>query len=158
MVRNYNNFTMKTTYYLDFSTLMNLNKGIKKIRVTKTLIYYNFNIIGLSEVNIHWPLVKLADSWEEIISGHWWARNSVMVYNLEDNDTKVWKQGGYLQIGTSQTTHKVLSMWSDMSGLGCCFCIRYQGKHNLALRVINAYIPCITTSSGVQTTYHQHQC
>ena len=37
----------------------------------KTLKDYNFNIIIPSEVNIHWPLVKLADSWEEIISGHW---------------------------------------------------------------------------------------
>ena len=28
----------------------------KYIRVMKTLKYYNFDIIGLSEVNIHWPL------------------------------------------------------------------------------------------------------
>ena len=25
---------------------------------------YNFDIIRLSEVNIHWTLVNLADSWE----------------------------------------------------------------------------------------------
>ena len=34
----------------------------------KTLKYYNSKIFGLSEVNMHWPLVELADSWEERIS------------------------------------------------------------------------------------------
>ena len=56
----------------------------------RTLKYYNFEIIGWSEVNIHWPLVNLAESWEETISGNVEARNSVMDLNLEDNTTKVW--------------------------------------------------------------------
>ena len=37
----------------------------------KTLKDYNFGIIGSSEVNIHWPLMNPAESWEERISGHW---------------------------------------------------------------------------------------
>ena len=56
----------------------------------RTLKYYNFEIIWWSEVNIHWPLVNLAESWEEKISGNVEARNSVMDLNLEDNTTKVW--------------------------------------------------------------------
>ena len=44
----------------------------------KALKYYNLKIIGLLEVNIHWPLVNPEDYWEERISGHWGARNSVM--------------------------------------------------------------------------------
>ena len=47
----------------------------------KTLKYYNFDIIGLSEVNIHWTLVNPEESWEERISGHWEARKSVMACN-----------------------------------------------------------------------------
>ena len=123
----------------------------------KKLKYYNFDIVGLSEVNIHWPLVNPAESWEYIISGHWEASNSVMDYNLEDNATKVWQPGGCLQISTARTTHKVLSMGSDTSGLGCWVWTRYQGKHNITLRVITTYITCITKSSGVQTIYRQHQ-
>ena len=41
----------------------------------KTLKDYNFDIIGLSEVDIHWPLVNPEESWEGRISGHWEARN-----------------------------------------------------------------------------------
>ena len=44
----------------------------------KILKYYNFNIIGLSEVNIQCPLVNPADSWEEKINGDWEAINLVM--------------------------------------------------------------------------------
>ena len=55
----------------------------------KTLNNYNFYIIGLSEVNIHWPLVNPADSWEYRISGHWEASNPIMSYNLEDDATNV---------------------------------------------------------------------
>ena len=59
---------------LRFFNINGLKKEIwkeKYIRFMITLKYYNFDIIGLSEVNIHWPLVNPADSWEEIISGHW---------------------------------------------------------------------------------------
>ena len=43
-------------------------------------------------------------------------------------------------------------MGLDTLGLGCWVCTRHQGKHNLTLRVISAYIPCTTNS-----IYHQHQ-
>ena len=74
----------------------------------KTIKYYNFDIIGLLEVNIHWPLVNLVDYWEEIISGHWESIKSVMACIIEDNTTKVWQPGGCLQVITERTTHKAL--------------------------------------------------
>ena len=43
---------------------------IKNIRVMKKINDYNFEIIRLSEVNIHWTLVKPDNSWEEITSGN----------------------------------------------------------------------------------------
>ena len=55
----------------------------------KTIKYYYFDIIGLSEVNKHWPLVKPIDSWEKRISVHWEYSNSVMAFNLEDDVTKL---------------------------------------------------------------------
>ena len=72
----------------------------------KILGDYNFNIIGLSEVNIHLPLANLAIYLEETISGHWEARNSAMACNLEDNATKVCQPGGCLQISMARTTNK----------------------------------------------------
>ena len=121
------------------------------------LEYYNSNIIGLSEVNIHWLLVNLEDSQEERISGRWEARNSVMACNLEKNSSNLWQPGGYLQISTARTTHRFLSTGSNMSGLGRLVWTRYQVKHNLTLWVVTAYISCITNSRGVQTNYRQHQ-
>ena len=50
----------------------------KNIPVMKTFKIYNFEVIGLSEVNIHWPLVNPAEYLEERISGHWEASNSVI--------------------------------------------------------------------------------
>ena len=82
------------------------------MRVMKALKYYNFDIIRLSEVNIHWPLVNPEYSWEDIISGHWEARNSFMACKLKDNTKKVWQSGGCLQIITTRTTHRVLSTGS----------------------------------------------
>ena len=118
---------------------------------------YNFYIIGLSGVNINWPLVNLDDSWEEVISGHWKSSNSIMACNLEDNATKVWQPGVCLQIITARTTHKVISMGPDTSGLGRWVWKRYRGKHSLTLQVITTYRPCIKNSSGLQTTHRQHQ-
>ena len=118
---------------------------------------YNFYIIGLSGVNINWPLVNLDDSWEEVISGHWKSSNSVMACNLEDNATKVWQPRRCIKITMARTTHKVLSTVSDTSGLGWLFWTHYRGKHNLTLLAITVYRPCITNSRGVQTTYLQHQ-
>ena len=89
---------------------------------------FNFYIIGLSGVNINWPLVNLDDSWEEVISGHWKSSNSVMACNLEDNATKVWQPGVCLQIIMARTTHKVISMGPDTSGLGRWVCKRYLGE------------------------------
>ena len=44
----------------------------------KTLKDNNLDIILLSEVDINWPLVNPADSWEEKINGDWEAINLVM--------------------------------------------------------------------------------
>ena len=74
----------------------------------KTLKYHNLDIIGSSEVNINWHLVNPEYSWEEIISGHWEAINSVMAWNLDGDATKMCKPEGCLQISTERTTHKVL--------------------------------------------------
>ena len=108
----------------------------------KILGDYNFNIIGLSEVNIHLPLANLAIYLEETISGHWEARNSVMACNLEDDATKVWQLGACLKISTERTTHRVISTGSDTSGQGRWVWTCNWGKHNLTLREITAYIPC----------------
>ena len=86
-----------------------------------TLKDYNFGIIGLSGVNINWPIVDPEDYWEERISGNLETRNSVLDCNLEDNAAKLWKPVGCLPIITSRTTHKQLSMGSDLSGLGHWF-------------------------------------
>ena len=135
------------------------NRDEKKIiRSMKTLKYYNFDIIGLSEVNIHWPLVNPSEPWEERISGHWEARKSVLACNLEKDATKVWQLGGCLQIIKARTTHKVLSTGSETSDLDRWFWTRYRRKHNISLQVITTYRTCITNSSGVKTTYCHHQC
>ena len=75
----------------------------------KTLKDYNFDIVGLSEVNIHWPLLNPTEYRKERISGQWEDSNSLMSCNLEDNYTKVWQPGGCIQISMSKTTHKVQS-------------------------------------------------
>ena len=49
--------------YVNINELKEERWKEKYIRVMKTLKYYNFDIIGLSEVNKHWPLVKPIDSW-----------------------------------------------------------------------------------------------
>ena len=98
-----------------------------------------------------------ADSWEERISGHWESRNSLMACNLEDNATKVCKPVGYLQIIMARTTHKFLSTGSDTSDLGHWFLTHNWGEYNITLQDITPYRPCITNSSGFQTTYRQHQ-
>ena len=129
----------------------------EKIRVMKTLKDYNFDIIGLSEVNIHWPLVIPEEYWEEIISGHWETSNSVLAHNPEEDATKVWKSVGCIQINTARTTPKVISIGSETSGLSRWVCSRYCGKQNLTLWVISKFRPCIKSSSGVQTTYYKHK-
>ena len=57
----------KTTYYSYLSKINGLKKKRWKenyLQVMKTLKYYIFDIIALSEVNIHWTLVKPDNYWE----------------------------------------------------------------------------------------------
>ena len=82
--------TLKMTPKTDACMEGNYNNStMKNIWVMKTIKYYYFDIIGLSEVNKHWPLVKPIDSWEKRISVHWEYSNSVMAFNLEDDVTKL---------------------------------------------------------------------
>ena len=63
MGRNYNNSIIKTTYYSDLSTSIDLKKRDGK-RKTSNEKNYNINILGLSEVKISFTLVNPEYYWE----------------------------------------------------------------------------------------------
>ena len=67
-----------------------------------SLKYYNFSIIGLSEVNIDWPLVKQEDYWEERIRERWEARTSVLACSLEDSPTRCGNQEGVYKLSRKE--------------------------------------------------------
>ena len=80
--------------YININGLQEERWKVKNSCLFTQLKKYYFDIIGLSEINLHWPLVNPADSWEEQSSGRWEQQHLVVTCNMMDNINKAWQPGG----------------------------------------------------------------
>ena len=100
---------------------------------------YPFDIIGLTEINLHWPSLSPTNQWPERMQGVWESSRSNITFNTQDDSNQEWQPGGCIQISTSRTSHKHHSQGQDPSGLGRWCWTRYKGYNDIYLRVITAY-------------------
>lgn len=113
-------------------------------------------ILGLSEVNKCWHLMKEKDKWRNRTRGWWECSHNVFGYNRNDSDfSSVFQPGGTANISIGNTSHRVLKSGTDSTGLGRWVWTLYKGKHNVTLRVISAYRACKPSCPGPNTAYNQ---
>ena len=55
----------------------------------------------------------------------------------------------------NEAAHRIIQRGQDPSGLGCWIWTLYRGPHDVTLRVIVAYQPCVPSSGGENTAYNQ---
>ena len=123
----------------------------------KFLFNTKFDVMGLSEINLHWSSLTPSNSWEERVQGRWESLHSSICYNQEDPVSSAWQPGGCIQLSTNRMAHRVISSGKDPSGLGRWCWTRYRGRHDVTLRIITAYRPGGSSSSGPKTVFWQNQ-
>ena len=82
----------------------------------KYLFKKKFDIIGLSETNLHWPSLSPLDNWDERVQGKWESLHTSMCYNTQEPVNTAWQPGGCLQMSANRMTHLIISSGKDETG------------------------------------------
>jgi hypothetical protein len=122
-----------------------------------------FDVFGLSEMNLWWHSLPAALQFRERIR-EWWDPStvrSVFDYNRHDKREAVKKKktqyGGTAQISRHAAALRQIEQGTDPEGLGRWCWQLYRGKNNSLLRVITAYRPNFKDEAQVQTVYIQQR-
>ena len=129
----------------------------KNTSLLRKLYNYNFHVIGLTEPNLHWPSLPSSHRWDERIHNVWESSHSSLAYNTTDHAPGEWQPGGCIQLSIDRAAHRVISSGRDPLGLGRWTWTRYRGRHDVTLRVITAYRPCVQAMAGERTVHRQHE-
>ena len=80
---------------------------------------YDFDIMGLMEIDLHWQLLPHKDQWEECSLG-WWETglHSTKAYNQEDESPMTMQPGGCMLLSTNKAKWKIMSNGRDFRNLG----------------------------------------
>lgn len=113
------------------------------------------DIMGISEVNIHWDKVEQRDSIWERTEG-WFENVSVSPsYNVHDPNASRDQPGGTLMLAKDGIVHTIRGIGADDSGLGRWSWMKITGKHKYTTRVVTVYSPA-SSGRGVSSVYTQH--
>ena len=135
-----------------------LNTHAKNSSIYTSLADHSFDIIGMTEVNLCWHKITSSQRWHSRTRGWWETSSSVLAYNTNDIDTtSSFQPGGTLQVSINKAAHRVIQHGRDPSGLGRWCWSLFRGKHNVLLRVVTLYRPCLPSTGGYNTTYSQQQ-
>ena len=99
----------------------------KNTEIFRTIKKYQFDVMGLSEVNIYWPKINHTNRWEDRVAiGKWNNTRSSISYNKHDSATLAFQPGGCIQLITDRASARFISDGKDSSGLGRWTWTRYQ--------------------------------
>ena len=115
---------------------------------------YDFDIMGLTEINLHWLLLPHKDQWDKRSLG-WWETglHSTKAYSQEYESPTATQLGGCMLLSTNKAKWKIISNGRDFRNLGIWAWTQYRGKDEVTLRVILAY-RC-GSNSGPTTVFSQ---
>ena len=128
----------------------------KNDRLRTFLKNYNFDIMGFQETNLNWDKVEPKDQWDERTTG-WWkgGHTSIKAFNKEDITSTIYQPGGCMIASVNSVKRKIIGCGVDTRRLGRWAWTRYQGKHELSVRVITAYRP--GDHAGAHTVFSQQR-
>ena len=115
----------------------------------------DIDILGVSETNMFWPNLPFADRLQERLFG-WFERLHInFAFTSKERAKERYQSGGTALFARNELASRALFSGRDPRGLGRWVWTRFQGKHNITLRVCFAYRPC--RSAGPTSAYQQHR-
>lgn len=143
--------------FININGIPATNDDSKNIRLFEAIAESQIDIIGMTEINRCWHNVEEEHKWRNRTRGWWESSNNTIGYNTKDCASGAFQPGGTLLTSIDKPAHRIIDTGLDPTGLGRWVWQRYRGKHNVTLRVICAYRPCIPSTAGPNTTYSQQE-
>ena len=128
----------------------------KNERIRNFIKNYEFDIMGLQEINLNWSQVPPKEQWDERSLG-WWPDGNIAskAYNTQDVVQKATQPGGCMVVSTNMAKRKVIDTGCDPRGLGRWAWTRYRGTQQKTVRVVSAYRP--PDNAGIHTVFSQQR-
>lgn len=133
------------------------NHHPKNNEIRQWIRQQQFDIIGLSEINVHWKSIPAAHRLAERTVG--WFESLHLSYTY----MKYWPTNSPSQVGgtliwsINKAAHRAeKAKESDTSGMGRWCSTTFNGKNGRRLRVISAY-RCVSNKTGVLSVWSQQR-
>ena len=130
------------------------NTDPKNAMIRDWILHHQFNIVGLSECNIHWKKMRADQRLPERTLGWFESIHLSLAYHLDWLPQTTYQVGGVLLWSINNTAHRVIKSGSDSSNMGRWCWTTYRGRNNTSLRVISAY-RCVVNTTGPQSAWSQ---
>ncbi len=116
---------------------------------------WEFDIVGLAELNIDWRLIPEQDRLYFRTKPWWKTVHISSTHNTTSPPIQRKQFGGTALLSLGSVVHHITGTGSDPSGLGRWTWSLYRGKNQRLLKVYTAYRP--NPPSGPFSVYAQHQ-
>ena len=130
------------------------NKDPKNRFIREWIDQHQFDVIGLSECNVHWRKVAADERLPERTLGWFETLHMSSAYMLNWLPSTPFQVGGVQLWSINKGAHRVMQSGNDSSTMGRWCWTRYRGKNGTTLRVISAY-RCVENVDGPLSAWSQ---
>ena len=130
------------------------NNDAKNRMIREWITQYNFDIVGLSECNVHWLNLPADQRLPERTLGWFETLHLSLAYMDKWISSTAYQVGGVLLWSVNKGAHRVMKQGKDSSQMGRWCWTQYRGKNGITLRVISGY-RCVENMSGVLSAWSQ---
>ena len=132
------------------------NQDPKNRMLRNWILSNNFDVVGLSEVNVHWKALQNDQRLPERTNGWFESLHLSMAY-LSDWPSKTpYQVGGSTLLSLNRMAHRVSNKGWDTSGMGRWCWTTYRGKHGVTVRIVSAY-RCVHNVTGPLSAWSQQR-
>ena len=132
------------------------NRDLKNNFIREWITELKWDIVGLSEVNVHWKLLNPTQRLPERTFG-WFESLHLSLAYLHDWPAATASQvGGRLVWSINRGAHRVMEHGFDSTLMGRWCWTRYRGRGGRTLRVISAY-RCVDNQMGPLSAWSQQR-
>ena len=114
----------------------------------KTMINEGISIIGLAEVNSNWSKIPIRENIYNRTEGWFKTRSISTIYNRVAISGGTFQSGGTAIMAVDGVSCRSIGTGQEFRNLGCWPWMLLQGNKNMRTRIITAYCPTASASSG----------
>jgi hypothetical protein len=146
--------------FQNFNGLTGRDNDPVDVSLRQWITKWDFDVFGLSEVNMYWPQVRKELQFLERVNSWFNPLQTRALCSYNKNEIRkhrsIRQYGGTAQISRGNAALRQVDRDEDPSGLGRWVWQKYMGKDQRVLRVITAYRPIKTAAASLYTVYRQH--